>query len=84
MTSDTKNSPNSRLFGCDKVVAQTMAALASCYKRHGKLLVCGNGGSAADAEHIVGNDPEPLKRFVTMRLQAKDARDGGTELQKTH
>ena len=33
---------------------------------------------------IVGNDPEPLKRFVTMRLRAKYARDTGAELQKTH
>ena len=47
MTSDTKNSPNSRLFGCDKAVAQTIAALISCYQPQGKLLVCGNGGSAA-------------------------------------
>ena len=43
MTNDTKNSPNSRLFGCDKAVAQTIAALISCYQRQGKLLVCGNG-----------------------------------------
>ena len=28
--------------------------IRDCYKNGGKLLVCGNGGSAADAEHIVG------------------------------
>ena len=33
---------------------------------------------------LIGNDPEPLKRFVTMRLQAKDARDTGAEIQKKH
>ena len=64
MTSDTKNSPNSRLFGCDVAVAQTIAALISCYQRQGKLLVCGNGGSAADAEHIVG---EMMKAFCLPR-----------------
>ena len=64
MTSDTKNRPNSRLFGCDEAVAQTIAALISCYRRHGKLLVCGNGGSAADAEHIVG---EMMKGFCLPR-----------------
>jgi D-sedoheptulose 7-phosphate isomerase len=64
MTSDTKNSPNSRLFGCDEAVAQTIAALISCYQRQGKLLVCGNGGSAADAEHIVG---EMMKGFCLPR-----------------
>jgi D-inositol-3-phosphate glycosyltransferase len=29
-------------------------AVASCLSRGGKVLVCGNGGSAADAQHFVG------------------------------
>jgi len=29
-------------------------ALAGCLSRGGKVLVCGNGGSAADAQHFVG------------------------------
>ena len=33
---------------------------------------------------IHGDDPEPLKRFVTMRLQAKTARDTGLDKQKSH
>ena len=33
---------------------------------------------------INGDDPEPLKRFVTMRLQAKAARDIGVNQQKSH
>ena len=33
---------------------------------------------------IHGDDPEPLKRFVTMRLQAKTARDTGLDKQKNH
>ena len=33
---------------------------------------------------INGDDPEPLKRFVTMRLQAKTARDTGLDKQKSH
>lgn len=35
-----------------------------CYKQRGKLLVAGNGGSAADSEHIAG---ELMKRFKTPR-----------------
>ena len=35
-----------------------------CYEGDGKLLVAGNGGSAADAEHIVG---ELMKSFKTKR-----------------
>lgn len=27
--------------------------IVSCFRRGGKLLVCGNGGSAADAQHFV-------------------------------
>ena len=33
---------------------------------------------------IHGDDPEPLKRFVTMRLQAKTARDTGVNQQESH
>ena len=69
MTSDAKNSHNGRLFGCDKAVAQTIAAMISCYQRQGKLLVCGNGGSAADAEHIVG---EMMKGFCLPRRLSDD------------
>lgn len=38
--------------------------LEECYENHGKLLVAGNGGSAADAEHIVG---ELMKGFKMPR-----------------
>lgn len=38
--------------------------LDECYKNNGKLLVCGNGGSAADADHIVG---ELVKGFTKLR-----------------
>ncbi len=38
--------------------------LEECYKNDGKLLIAGNGGSAADSEHIAG---ELMKRFKTPR-----------------
>lgn len=38
--------------------------LVECYENGNKLLVAGNGGSAADAEHIVG---ELMKGFVKER-----------------
>lgn len=38
--------------------------IADCYRNGGKLLITGNGGSAADAEHIVG---ELMKSFVLKR-----------------
>lgn len=39
-------------------------AIIACYKQSGKLLICGNGGSAADAGHIVG---ELMKGFLLRR-----------------
>ncbi len=64
MTSDQIHTHKNRLASCDAEVAQTIAALINCYEREGKLLVCGNGGSAADAEHIVG---EMMKGFCLPR-----------------
>ena len=38
--------------------------MKECYERGGKLLIAGNGGSAADSDHIVG---ELMKGFVKRR-----------------
>lgn len=45
------------LYSCYSIIAD-------CYKKGGKLLIAGNGGSAADAEHIVG---ELMKGFKLQR-----------------
>ena len=49
-----------QLKGCEGEIAKAFDLLLTCYKGGGKVLACGNGGSAADAEHIVG---ELLKKF---------------------
>jgi D-sedoheptulose 7-phosphate isomerase len=46
-------------------------ALCDCYASGGKLLVCGNGGSAADADHIVG---ELMKGYLKRRPVAEELR----------
>jgi len=38
--------------------------MENCYRQGGKILICGNGGSAADAEHIAG---ELMKGFILKR-----------------
>lgn len=43
--------------------------LGECFNQHGKVLVCGNGGSAADSQHIVG---ELMKSFKTSRALDND------------
>ena len=47
----------------EKIIAAANMLIAAYYSGN-KLLVCGNGGSAADAEHIVG---ELMKSFVKKR-----------------
>lgn len=53
-----------QLKGCEGEIAKAFSILLTCYKNGGKVLTCGNGGSAADAEHIVG---ELLKKFRKYR-----------------
>lgn len=47
-----------------EAVEEAYWILEECYSRGGKLLIAGNGGSSADAEHIVG---ELMKGFVKRR-----------------
>lgn len=48
------------LHVCRKDIESAFKILKNCFSNSGKLLVCGNGGSAADSEHIVG---ELMKGF---------------------
>jgi len=52
------------LVNCKQQISQAFLLLQECYTHGGKILVCGNGGSAADAEHIVG---ELMKGFRRKR-----------------
>ena len=45
----------------DDIIAAYLI-MEECYENGGKLLVAGNGGSAADAEHIVGELMKGFKR----------------------
>lgn len=56
------------------ITSDIMAAyqlFVDCYQNGGKLLVAGNGGSAADAEHIVGELMKGFKKSRTLDDQAK-------------
>ena len=50
-------------------ICKALEIIVECYKNKGKLLIAGNGGSAADAEHIVG---ELMKGFVEPRKLPKE------------
>jgi D-sedoheptulose 7-phosphate isomerase len=47
--------------------------LISCYENGGKVLVCGNGGSCSDSDHIVGELMKSfeLKRPIAAEIQEK-------------
>ncbi len=49
---------------CEKDIENGLNLIVDTYKNGGKVLVCGNGGSAADSEHIVG---ELMKGFLSKR-----------------
>lgn len=52
------------LSSVQEAIEQTFVLLKQTYENKGKVLVCGNGGSAADAEHIVS---ELMKGFLLKR-----------------
>ena len=38
--------------GSSGIISEIVTRLSSCFAHGGKLLICGNGGSAADAQHF--------------------------------
>src|SRR5687768_3963828 len=61
------------LEACATDIQATFEILRTCYRSGGKVLTCGNGGSAADAEHIVGELMKGymLKRAIPEEIRAK-------------
>ena len=55
-----------------KDITEAFHILLNCFRGQGKLLIAGNGGSAADAEHIVG---ELMKGFVLKREIDENLKD---------
>ncbi len=49
---------------CRLAIEDAAEALIRCFETGGKLLICGNGGSSADSDHIVG---ELMKGFLLRR-----------------
>lgn len=49
---------------CRDDIMEAYEVIREAYERKGMLLVCGNGGSGADSEHIVG---ELMKEFAIKR-----------------
>ena len=56
---------------CKEDILEAFSIMSKSFHGGGKLLVCGNGGSAADSEHIVG---ELMKGFLQRRKIPDSAR----------
>jgi D-sedoheptulose 7-phosphate isomerase len=57
------------LGSAESAVRRAFELLKNAYTAGGKLLIAGNGGSAADSEHIVG---ELMKNFIKKRRLPQD------------
>ncbi len=53
-----------RLKVCENSIKSALEMMIDTYDNRGKILICGNGGSAADCEHMVG---ELMKGFMRKR-----------------
>ncbi len=71
------------LYECKTDIMTAFNILSECAKADAKVLVCGNGGSAADSEHIVG---ELMKGFLLKRPLSQEQKklfadiEGGEEI----
>ena len=64
MTIETLLQNHPALTACQDTIETARDLLIDTYREGGKLLLCGNGGSAADCDHIAG---ELLKGFLSHR-----------------
>jgi phosphoheptose isomerase len=68
---------------CATEIQSAFEILKTCYRTGGKVLTCGNGGSAADAEHVVGELMKgyllrrPVPESLRTKLMLADAKNGG-------
>lgn len=66
------------LSDCEGAIQAAVLSILDMYRNGGKLLLCGNGGSAADCSHIAG---ELLKGFLLQRPIPDSDRTRLAELQ---
>lgn len=68
---------HSSLIPLEKHIEEAVKVIVESFKNGGKVLVCGNGGSSADSDHIVG---ELMKSFEMKRPLEKTLQEKLREL----
>lgn len=70
------------LASCQEELIKAYLIMEECYEHDGKILIAGNGGSAADSEHIAGELmkkfklPRPVPQEFADKLKAVDPMRG--------
>ena len=67
----------SNLISLEERIEEAVKTIVTTYNNGGKVLVCGNGGSSADSDHIVG---ELMKSFEMKRPVEKAVQEKLREL----
>ncbi len=73
---------------CQKDIKEASDLLIKSYENNGKLLICGNGGSSSDSDHIVGelmksfSKKRPIGDDLSERLKAISAERGANLAEK--
>ncbi len=71
-----------KLLYCGEDIENAVKELKTCFSGGGRVYICGNGGSAADSTHIVGElvkgflSKRPLDDAIKCRLAAIDSELG--------
>ncbi len=65
------------LNACKKDIEEAANLIIACFENSGQLLICGNGGSSSDADHIVG---ELMKSFSKKRPVDNDFEEALTKV----
>jgi phosphoheptose isomerase len=66
-----------RLLQVKDEIGKAAESLILCYQQGGKVLICGNGGSSSDSDHIVG---ELMKGFEQKRPIGESLKNRLTDL----
>ena len=61
------------LTACEKEIESAFEMLLKAFANDKKLLLCGNGGSAADCEHIVGELMKSFKKSRALSMEEKQS-----------
>ncbi|MBR3942153.1 MAG: SIS domain-containing protein, partial [Clostridia bacterium] len=61
------------LTACREDIKEAVNLMLNAYQSSGTILLCGNGGSAADCSHIAG---ELLKGFMSKRMLSDEDKKG--------